>query len=166
MPSAIKRPAVDSLTNPGLTASHKTSLSHLSTCPAHSSIFHPQTAVIASLALLPKRQLCCKSNIKSAIKKKVYLLFLRHKETAKRIASSTGHGGVQWWRWWGNQQFISSLGWRGTFIGFTFCLLAFNMLYAIKIFLSKWSYEGNGNKKKKKKIMLGLAWILCYEESE
>ncbi|KAK1895671.1 Alanine--tRNA ligase, partial [Dissostichus eleginoides] len=43
LPSAIKRPAADSHTNPGLTASHKTSLSHLSTCPAHSSIFHPPT---------------------------------------------------------------------------------------------------------------------------
>lgn len=36
----------------------------------------PPTAVITSLVLLPQRQRCCNSNIKSAIKK-VYLLYLR-----------------------------------------------------------------------------------------
>lgn len=68
----------------------------------------PAATMIASLVLLPKWQLCCKSNIKPTIKK-VYLLFLRHKETAKRIASCFGHVRIQWWRWWWNQQFWEEL---------------------------------------------------------
>lgn len=68
-PSAIKRPAVNRRTNSGPTASHRTSLSHLSTCPARPSVFLLPTVVIASFPLLPERQLCRESGVKPAIKK-------------------------------------------------------------------------------------------------